>query len=59
MQSQEVLLIADTIEGEINRICVTDNLEELDTMVLYVLKNIKKLQSIRYKDIKAERAEAL
>lgn len=57
MQSQEVLLIADTIEGEINRICVTDDLEELDTMALHALKNIEKLQSIRYKDIKGERAD--
>lgn len=58
MQSQELLLIADAIDGEINRMCITDDLEELDTMALHALKNIKKLQSIRYKDIKGERAEA-
>lgn len=32
MQSKETLNLADTIKGEINRMCVTDDLAELDTM---------------------------
>lgn len=56
MQSKEVLNIADTIQGEINRMCVTDELHELDTMTLHAKKNIEKLQRMRYSDI-TERGE--
>lgn len=51
MQSKEVLILADTIQGEINRMCVTDELTELDSMSLHARKNIEKLQNLRYKDI--------
>lgn len=46
--------IADTIQGEINRMCVTKDLAELDTMALHAKKNIEKLQDMRYKDMQGK-----
>lgn len=47
--------LADTIEGEINRMCVTKELSELDSMALHAKKNIEKLQRMKYeKDFAAE-----
>lgn len=51
MQNKEVLNLADMIEGEINRMLVTNNLAELDTMTLHALKNVKKLQDIRSREL--------
>ena len=47
MQSKELLNIADMINGEINRMCVTDDIDELYTMAAYARKNINKLCSMR------------
>lgn len=49
-----LMLLADMIKGEINRMCVTDELSELDTMALHAKKNIEKLQNMRYSDLVAE-----
>lgn len=61
MNEQErktMLILADTIQGEINRMCVTEDLSELDTMALHARKNIEKLQNMRYyADFKAERSD--
>lgn len=47
--------LADTIQGEINRMCVTKELSELDSMALHAKKNIEKLQRMKYeKDFAAE-----
>lgn len=40
--------LADTIEGEINRMCVTNDLAELDAMALHAKKNIEKLSRLIY-----------
>lgn len=53
-KKKEIMILADTIQGEINRMCVTDNLSELDTMAFHAKKNIEKLQSMRYSDIAEE-----
>lgn len=45
---KSMLIFADTIEGEINRMCVTKELSELDTMALYARNNIGKLRDMRY-----------
>ena len=45
---QTMLILADMIKGEINRMCVTNELSELDNMALYAKKNIEKLQKMRY-----------
>lgn len=47
----KMLELADTIEGEINRMCVTEYLYELDSMALFAKKNIEKLREMRYKDL--------
>lgn len=43
VQTQEMLNLADTIKGEINRICVTKDLSEVDSMHLHASNNIDKL----------------
>lgn len=45
---EEMLILADTIQGEINRICVTDDLTELINMTRYAINNIRRLQTMRY-----------
>lgn len=54
MQTKEELNLVDTIKGEINRMCVTDNIAELDTMALHARRNIERLQSLRYASITAD-----
>lgn len=54
MQTKEELNLADTINGEINRMCVTDDIAELDTMALHARRNIERLQSLRYASITAD-----
>lgn len=39
--------LADTIKGELNRMCVTDDRAELDDMFIYAIENISKLHSMR------------
>lgn len=51
-QRKKIINLGDMIEGEINRMCITDDLNELDTMALYAKKNIEKLQELRYKQMK-------
>lgn len=46
---KEMLILSDAIQGEINRMCVTDNLAELDSMANHAIHNIKRLQTLRYK----------
>ena len=45
---QTMLILADMIKGEINRMCVTKELSELDTMTLHAMKNVEKLRKMRY-----------
>ena len=45
---QTMIILADTIKGEINRMCVTDDLSELDSMTLHATKNIEKLRKMKY-----------
>jgi hypothetical protein len=54
MQTKEELNLADTIKGEINRMCVTNDIAELDTMALHARRNIERLQSLRYASIIAD-----
>ena len=53
-ERKSMLILADTIQGEINRMCVTKDLAELDTMALHAKENIKKLQDMRYKDMQGK-----
>ena len=56
-EHQKMMILADTIKGEINRICVTDSLAEVDTMADHAIRNIEKLQNMRYAEFRAERKE--
>lgn len=51
-QRKAVCILGDTIQGEINRMCVTHSLAELDTMDLHARKNIEKLRKMRYEQLK-------
>ena len=51
---QEMMILADMIQGEINRMCVTDDMIELNNMSLYARNNIGKLRDMREADL-AER----
>lgn len=41
-QRKTIRNLRDTIEGELNRIAVTDDIKEIDSMLKYVQKNIEK-----------------
>lgn len=56
-EHQKMMILADTINGEINRMCVTDSLAELDTMADHAIRNIEKLQNMRFTDLVGERKE--
>lgn len=45
-ERNEMLNISDFITGEINRMCVTDELTELDTMYAHAKKNLDKLHKM-------------
>lgn len=49
---QTIINLGYTIEGEINRICVTDNLEELNNMYSYAKRNLERLINIRYMELR-------
>ena len=56
-EHQKMMILADTIKGEINRMCVTDSLAELDTMADHAIRNIEKLQNMRFADLVGVRKE--
>ena len=47
-ERQEIMLLADTITGEINRMCVTHELKELNSMFQHSAKNLTKLANMIY-----------
>ena len=47
-ERKTMILIADIIEGEINRMCVTKDLAEFDTMYGHAKKNLDKLSKMIY-----------
>lgn len=47
-ERKQMMILADTIEGEINRMCVTDDLSEFDTMYGHAKKNLDKLSKMIY-----------
>ena len=47
-ERKTMMILADTIKGEINRMCVTTELVELDTMYGYAKKNLEKLLKMIY-----------
>ncbi len=47
-ERKEMMNLADTIQGEINRMCVTKELSEFDSMYGHAKKNIEKLSWLIY-----------
>lgn len=47
-ERKAIMILADTIQGEINRMCVTTELTELDTMYKHARVNIDKLLGMIY-----------
>lgn len=47
-ERKTMMMLADTIEGEINRMCVTKELAEFDTMYGHAKKNLDKLSKMIY-----------
>lgn len=43
-----MMILADTINGEINRMCVTRELSEFDTMYGHAKRNLDKLSKMIY-----------
>ena len=52
---KKIMIRADTIQGEINRMCVTHELTELETMKQHALNNIKELYEENYRRLTNER----
>ena len=47
-ERKNIIILGDTIQGEINRMCVTDSLTELDTMYAHARRNLDKLLTMIY-----------
>lgn len=48
-QERKVMMnLADTIQGEINRMCVTKDLSEFDAMYLHAKSNLDRLLNMIY-----------
>lgn len=47
-ERKEMLNLGDTLQGEINRMCVTKDLAEFDTMYGHAKKNLDKLSKLIY-----------
>lgn len=47
-ERKTMMILADTLEGEINRMCVTKELSEFDTMYGHAKKNLEKLSKMIY-----------
>lgn len=47
-ERKTMMILADTIQGEINRMCVTKELQEFDTMYEHAKKNLEKLSKMIY-----------
>lgn len=57
-ERKTMMILADTIQGEINRMCVTNKLSEFDTMYGHAKKNLDKLSKMIYDArFRAERSE--
>lgn len=56
-ERKEMMFIADMIKGEINRMCVTKDLAEFDTMYGHAKKNLDKLSKMIYDGRFKEKSE--
>ena len=47
-ERKTMMILADTLQGEINRMCVTKELSEFDTMYEHAKNNLEKLSKMIY-----------
>lgn len=47
-ERKSMMILADTIQGEINRMCVTQELTELDCMYMHAKNNLDRLLNMIY-----------
>ena len=47
-ERKEIMILSDTIHGEVNRMCVTNKVSELDTMCAHAKTNLDKLLKMIY-----------
>ncbi len=47
-ERKKMMILTDTIEGEINRMCVTNSVAEFHSMYAYAKKNLDKLSKMIY-----------
>ena len=47
-ERKTMYVLVDTIQGEINRMCVTKDLAEFDTMFAHAKRNLDKLSKMIY-----------
>ena len=47
-ERKEMLFLMDMLQGEINRMCITNRLVEFDTMYAHAKKNLEKLAKMIY-----------
>lgn len=47
-ERNSIMILGNTIEGEINRMCVTHKLSEFDTMYAHAKRNLDKLSEMIY-----------
>lgn len=50
LERRIMMNLADTIEGEINRMCATKDLSEFNNMYVHAKKNLDKLSIMIYHD---------
>ena len=51
MTNRNIIRLQQTIKDEIDRMCVSDRLSEIDSMALHAHENIRILQKLRYKQL--------
>lgn len=57
MTNRRIMEIADMLEGEINRMCVTQDTKELKSMMKYAWNNIFKIYELRLAELRGEENE--
>ncbi len=48
-ENKEIMNLANMIKGEVNRMCITTNLNELDSMAEHAIINIQELETMIYR----------
>ena len=57
MTRNELYLECDLLKGNINRMCVTDNFEELDKMELVAIERIRRIFDYNFKRLSEKESE--